>query len=119
MIVDLRNSKCYDNAAETDRRLFFKVIHVIAVVQLCHVGTGTVKYDQTKTCQKNDNSEKTVIIVICFLFVFGFLTAFFSLLIMYSIADSFSNRKKKQGNGTQSVSLSVTSFLIICRCHYR
>ena len=77
MIVDLRNSKCYDNAAETDRRLFFKVIHVIAVVQLCHVGTGTVKYDQTKTCQKNDNSEKTVIIVICFLFCFWFFNCFF------------------------------------------
>ena len=55
------------------------MIHVIAIVQFCHVRAGTVQHNQSKTSQKNDNREKTVIIIIGFLFYFWFsYNCFFS-----------------------------------------
>ena len=43
---------------------FLKKLHVIAVLDLCHVGTGTVQHNQTKAGKKNDHCQKAVIIII-------------------------------------------------------
>ena len=79
MIINSGNDQSHHNTRYTDRCLFFKIKHIISIFHFRHIGTGTVQHNQSKTSQKNDNREKTVIIIIGFLFYFWFsYNCFFS-----------------------------------------
>ena len=70
MVINSGDSNCSDNTCSTDQCLLFKIIHITSMLYFCHIGTGTVKHDQSKACQKHDRGHKTVIIIICFYFWF-------------------------------------------------
>ena len=81
---------------------FFKIIHVIAIVQFCHVRAGTVQHNQYQNKVKRMITARRLVNsfnnLAFFYFYFGFLTTAFFLLIAYSIRpDSFTRPQEKTG----------------------